>query len=500
MPDRSAARLSALLAAIALSLACTASAAGQAGVSYRIPPDNPFVNAAGARPEIYVYGMRNPYRWSFDRLTGDMYVGDVGGQNEEITFIPRGSQARANLGWNCFSGTAVQSGCTAVGHILPAFEYPSGPDVVIGGYVIRDPTLAAFAGRYLYGRFDSGLRLLGVHAEPPDAGTASDTVSITSIGEDGLGRLYATSIGGGLYRLVQNGSALDDVKVGEFTQPLAVAAPPGDPDRLFVIEQAGRVKNRDGSLFLDLTGLVLDGGEQGLLGMAVAPDFATSGRVFVYYTDRGGDLQLDEFVRTATGPDRSELSTRRPILTVQHDQAANHNGGQLQFGPDGMLYLSTGDGGTQGDPEGDAQSLGSLLGKILRLDVSNHGAASLPPPRAGSPAYAVPPVLTARVPRRQRVLRLRGAVARLRCDEPCSLAAGGTLRLGRHRLRMRPARAAAAGGETRRMKARLTRRGRRALRRTLRSGRRASVVLRLRAVDVAGNRSPTLRRRVRVAR
>jgi len=163
------------------------------------------VNAAGARPEIYVYGMRNPYRWSFDRLTGDMYVGDVGGQNEEITFIPRASQAGANLGWNCFSGTAVQSGCTAVGHILPAFEYPSGPDVVIGGYVIRDPTLAAFAGRYLYGRFDSGLRLLGVHAEPPDAGTASDTVSITSIGEDGLGRLYATSIGGGLYRLVQNG-------------------------------------------------------------------------------------------------------------------------------------------------------------------------------------------------------------------------------------------------------------------------------------------------------
>ena len=121
-----------------------------------------------------------------------------------------------------------------------------------------------------------------------------------------------------------------------------------------------------------------DGGEQGLLAFAVAPDYATSGRVFAFYTNNGNDLQLDEYRRTADGPDRADLSTRRPILTIQHDQAENHNGGQLLFGPDGRLYLSTGDGGTQDDPEGDAQSLGSLLGKILRLDVGG------PPPAGAS--------------------------------------------------------------------------------------------------------------------
>ena len=111
--------------------------------------------------------------------------------------------------------------------------------------------------------------------------------------------------------------------------------------------------------FLDIAGSVADSGEQGLLSLAVSPDYATTGRVFIFYTDNGGDLQVDEV----------RAGVRTPVLTIQHDQADNHNGGQLLFGPDNALYLSTGDGGTQGDPEGDAQNPASRLGKILRMDV-----------------------------------------------------------------------------------------------------------------------------------
>ncbi len=323
------------LSLVAACLALLAYAVPASAQGYGIPPGNPFMNTPGARGEIWAYGMRNPYRWSFDSATGDMYVGDVGGINEEITFLPRAFQAGANLGWNCFSGTAVQTlGCTAPGHVPPAFQYASSADVVIGGTVVHDPTLPGFQGRYLYGRFNSGLKLLGPGAAPPET-DGPDIASVSAIGPDGLGRLYATSLAGGLYRLAQNGPQLAANKVRDFDQPVALAAPPGDPDRLFVVEKPGRVRNLDGSLFVDIADLVADTGEQGLLAMAVAPDYATSGRVFLFYTDNAGDLQLDELVRTASAPDRTDPSTRRPVLTVPHGQADNHNGGQLAFGPDG---------------------------------------------------------------------------------------------------------------------------------------------------------------------
>ena len=356
---------------LALALA---PAAAPAQAQYTVPPDNPFVGTPGARPEVYVSGMRNPYRWSFDRQTGDMYIGDVGGINEEITFLPRASSSGANLGWNCFSGTAVQSSCTPANYQPPAYEYPSSSDVVIGGYVVRDPALPSFAGRYLFGQFNGDLIFLGPGASGAEDDAGVNVSAVAGFGEDGAGHLYAVSLSGPVYRLVQpSPDVLATQSVGNFAQPVAVAAPPGDPDRLFVVEKAGRIQLRTGSTvteFLDITALVGDdGGEEGLLAFAVAPDYGASGRVFAYYTDNNGDLQLDEFTRTAAGPDSSSAATRRPLLTIPHAAAANHNGGQLLFGPDGSLYLSTGDGGIQGDPEGDAQNLGSLLGKILRLDV-----------------------------------------------------------------------------------------------------------------------------------
>ncbi len=309
-----------------------------------------------------------------------------------------------------------------------------------------------------------------------------------------------------MYRLGQSGSSITTTSIGNFAQPVAVAAPLGDPNRLFVVEKAGRVRLRSGAEFLDLTGLVSDTGEQGLLALAVAPDYAASGRVFVFYTDNGGDLQLDEYRRTSASPERSALSTRRPLLTIQHDQADNHNGGQLLFGSDRRLYLSTGDGGTQGDPEGDAQNLGSLLGKILRLDV---GVGAAPPVAPGPAPVAAGdtrrPGLRIRVTRRQRVLRRRGVIAWARCNEACRIAGTGTLRIATRRYRLRRAtRGARLGSQaaqlTRptRLKLRLTRRSTRALRRAVRRGRRPLARIRLSATDTAGNRSRVRRAVVRV--
>jgi Glucose / Sorbosone dehydrogenase len=150
--------------------------------------------------------------------------------------------------------------------------------------------------------------------------------------------------------------------VGSFEQPVHVAAPPGDT-RLFVVERAGRVRVLAGgqvSTLLDATAVVEDGfEEQGMLSIAFPPDHAASGLYYVFYTGAGGDLVVREGSGGALG---------RVLFTVPHRDAPNHNGGQLAFGPDGLLYASTGDGGGQNDPGDDAQRTDSLLGKILRVD------------------------------------------------------------------------------------------------------------------------------------
>lgn len=163
-------------------------------------------------------------------------------------------------------------------------------------------------------------------------------------------------------------------------QPVRLVAPPGDA-RLFVVEQPGRIRvfGRDGSdrgTFLDLTGQISQGGERGLLGLAFAPDYATSGRLFVDFTDLAGDTRLVRFV-VSSDPDRADPASADTLLTV--DQPfGNHNGGHLEFGPDGWLYFGLGDGGSAGDPGNRAQDGQSLLGKLLRLDVS--GPVALPAP------------------------------------------------------------------------------------------------------------------------
>jgi hypothetical protein len=175
-------------------------------------------------------------------------------------------------------------------------------------------------------------------------------------------------------------------RVGVFSAPTYVTAPPGDAHRLFVVEQGGAIEVlRDGARrpqpFLTVPG-VLSSGERGLLSMAFAPDYASSGRFYVYYVAAGdAHIQIDEFRRSASNPDLASPATRRAILSIPHPNHANHNGGQLQFGPDGFLFIGTGDGGGGGDPDLNAQNLDSLLGKMLRID---------PLHPTGGAAYTIP--------------------------------------------------------------------------------------------------------------
>ena len=164
--------------------------------------------------------------------------------------------------------------------------------------------------------------------------------------------------------------------LGSFTQPVLVISPPNDP-RIFVVQKNGEVHIvGETTAFLDIN--VQNSGEQGLLGMAFAPDYATSRKFYVHYSEPGtGDTIIEQILASEANPNVADMTTRTQVLTV--DQPfSNHNGGHIQFGPDGYLYIGLGDGGSGGDPEENGQDTNALLGKLLRIDVS-----SLP--------YSIPP-------------------------------------------------------------------------------------------------------------
>lgn len=177
------------------------------------------------------------------------------------------------------------------------------------------------------------------------------------------------------------GVRLTEVATG-LSVPLYLDAPPGDPSRLFIVEKTGTIRIvKDGALvptpFLNLSDQVSGGYEQGLLGLAFDPDYAATGQFVVHYTDPAGDTRLSLF-EVSGDPDVANGATEQVLLSVDQPHS-NHNGGQVAFGPDGLLYLGLGDGGGSGDPDGRGQDLSDLLGSILRIDV-----------RSATP-YAVPP-------------------------------------------------------------------------------------------------------------
>jgi glucose/arabinose dehydrogenase len=161
-----------------------------------------------------------------------------------------------------------------------------------------------------------------------------------------------------------------------FDSPVYVTAPSSEPGKLYVVEQPGVIRVlENGKLrakpFLDIRSRVQSGGEQGLLSMAFHPSYAKNHRFFVYFNDKSGDVRVYEFRSNGTV---GLPTTGKSLLRVDHREFSNHNGGQLEFGPDGRLYAGTGDGGSGGDPHNHAQNLSSRLGKLLRLNVDKRGA------------------------------------------------------------------------------------------------------------------------------
>jgi len=163
-----------------------------------------------------------------------------------------------------------------------------------------------------------------------------------------------------------------EVVVSGLDQPVDIAAPDDGSGRVFIVEQPGRIRLvEDGQLarepFLDIIDRIASGGERGLLGLAFHPDFPADHRLFVNYTDVNGDTVIAEYRVDETG-NASDPNSERILLQIDQPYP-NHNGGAVVFGPDGMLYIATGDGGSGGDPHRNGRRLDTLLAKILRIDV-----------------------------------------------------------------------------------------------------------------------------------
>jgi Glucose / Sorbosone dehydrogenase len=194
--------------------------------AYQVPADNPFAGTPGAKPEIWAYGLRNPWRFSFDRLTGDLAIADVGqSQVDEVDWTPNANNRGrgANFGWNCLEGTqpfeSAPASCPInwpVNPVPPVLEKQHPATLVdgwcsysiTGGYVVRDPSLPSLNGRYLYGDFCTG-ELRSAQLATPNAtsdvatGISLPTTSLASFGEDASGHVYVVSLAGAVYRVAE---------------------------------------------------------------------------------------------------------------------------------------------------------------------------------------------------------------------------------------------------------------------------------------------------------
>ncbi|MGQ0590693.1 MAG: PQQ-dependent sugar dehydrogenase [Sphingosinicella sp.] len=186
--------------------------------------------------------------------------------------------------------------------------------------------------------------------------TLALTVNVTNVGPDGF-RVTRVATG--------------------FSQPLYLAPVPDGSGRVFVVERIGRIRilnPNTGTIaatpFLDIQGETTTDGERGLLGFTTAPDFAATGNFYVFLTNLQGNIEVRRYRTAAANRDLGNPATADVIISILHPGFANHNGGWLDFGPDGFLYLGTGDGGGAGDPNGNGQNRNSLLGKILRINVA----------------------------------------------------------------------------------------------------------------------------------
>lgn len=287
-------------------------------------------------------------------------------------------------------GSDVQAPSSA-----PASVVVAGPDsTLIPGQAVQFTAVARDArGEVLPGQ------ALTWAAADSSVATVTGTGLVTAVAEGQTEITAAADTAHGQVLVVVGGDstappvagtpALEPIASG-LTLPLFLTSPPQD-QRLFVVEKGGRIRIIEaGALqpapFLDISDRVSGKTEQGLLGLAFAPDYASSGRFYVYYTDREGDTRVSSFLVTSD-PDRADPSSESVVLT-QLQPGVSHKGGDLAFGPDGMLYISLGDGGSRdGNDHGRGQSLTDLLGALLRVDVSSGSGYAIPPdnPFVGTP-------------------------------------------------------------------------------------------------------------------
>ncbi len=178
-----------------------------------------------------------------------------------------------------------------------------------------------------------------------------------------------------------------------FVRPVFATSAPGDADRLYVVEKdSGQILLLDPSTgvrstFLDIPNdTFLTDGERGLLSVAFHPDYQTNGRFFVNLVNANGDIEVRSYTRSIDNPGVANPNSVETVITVPHPTFANHNGGQVAFGPDGYLYLSLGDGGGGGDPNENVQNIDRLLGKMLRLDIDRDDFPGDPARNYGIPA------------------------------------------------------------------------------------------------------------------
>jgi glucose/arabinose dehydrogenase len=371
------------------------------GGGHTSPASNPYVGKFG-RDEIFARGLRNPYRFSFDRQNGDLWIGDVGGgQREEIDRSTIAQANGGNFGWHFFEGQfPCGAACGNPGndpppnYIPPIHDFPHGGvgetgTVVIAGFLVRNPDLPSLNGKFVYADYYPGdLRSFNPQNDnQADLGLSAGGLS--SFGEGLNGEIYVASQSEGkVYELVSGAKAkaapkrkpgdgrggVRLAKLGDFSSPNYVTSAPGVPGVTYVVQLAGKViavKHGSRHTFLNIKNRTTNAGERGLLSIAFDPHFKRNGLAYTYSTNNKGQIEIDEFHAKSNLNAREK--SRRRVIAIPHPGQSNHNGGTVQFGPDGKLYFATGDGGSGGDPPENSQNKHRLLGKLLRIDPHKFG-------------------------------------------------------------------------------------------------------------------------------
>ena len=408
-------------------------------INYRIPPDNPFIGATSfngaavdpnnVRTEFYAVGLRNPWRYSFDPVTGWLWLADVGqNQREEVDIIQKGG----NYGWAYREGTIAGPKTPPAGFtsINPIYDYGrTDGNSITGGRVYRGSRLPALYGAYIFGDYGIG-RVWQMRYEtnslgetnfvPPVQIASEGGNTISCFGEDpSNGDILLANVGAGrIRRLVSSGAgyalsnAFGDTLT--FTAPVAIVSPPGDSNRVFIVEQSGRIAvitnlaSPNRTVFMDIASRVRFSGEQGLLGLAFHPGYLTNRYFYTFYvSNTNGNQTADSSTRHEI-LSRFEISPTDPnvglpnselLMLRQMDEASNHNAGDLHFGPDGYLYVTLGDEGNADDSFNNSQTITKdFFSAMMRLDVDFRPDSVMPNPHPANtigPSVIVPPATLA---------------------------------------------------------------------------------------------------------